>query len=73
MQTKLVDTVASNEEHVRLRIFSGDLQISEAAQELLNIERAQNASLRRELMLWQQFARDLSAELEKARTDARRT
>lgn len=42
MKARLLDTITSNEEHVRMRIFDGDLQISEAAAELLRIERAQH-------------------------------
>lgn len=47
MKTKLVDTVTTNEDHVRLRIFDGDLQISEAAAELLRVEKSQRAADRR--------------------------
>lgn len=46
MQTKSVDTITSNEQHVRFLIYSGDLSIDEAAAELLRIERAQNDALR---------------------------
>lgn len=47
MKTKLVDTVTTNEDHVRMRIFDGDLQISEAAAELLRVEKSQRAAERR--------------------------
>jgi hypothetical protein len=49
MASKLVDTITSNEEYVRLRIFEGDLQISQAGEELLRTERAQHDATRREL------------------------
>jgi len=49
MRTREVDTITSNEGHIRLKIFDGDLQISEAAQELLRLEREQNRSLRRQI------------------------
>jgi hypothetical protein len=49
MKSKLVDTVASNEEHVRLRIFEGDLPADEATAELLRLEREQHAETRRKL------------------------
>lgn len=41
MKSKQVDTVTSNESYVRLRIFDGDLLISEAGAELLRIAQAQ--------------------------------
>lgn len=46
MKSKLIDTIASNEEDVRFRIFSGDLPIGDAGQELLRMERAQRESER---------------------------
>lgn len=42
MRYREVDTVTSNEGHVRLRIYDGDLKIDDAAAELLRIERAQH-------------------------------
>ncbi len=42
-------TVTSNEEYVRLRIFDGELPISEAGAELLRIERAQHEATRARL------------------------
>jgi len=47
MKTKTVETITSNEEMVRLRIFDGDLNVSDAAAELLRLERAQHAETRR--------------------------
>lgn len=58
-------TVASNEEYVRLRIFDGDLQVSEAAEELIRLERAQHAETRRMLA-------EARAELAKALSDGSR-
>jgi len=49
MKTKDVKTVTSNEDYVRLRIFDGDLQVSNAGAELLRIERAQHNETRRKL------------------------
>lgn len=46
MKTKLVDTVVGNEEFVRMRIYDGDLQINEAAEELLRLERCQRQAER---------------------------
>ena len=36
--------MTSNEGHVRLRIYDGDLKIDDAAAELLRIEKAQHAA-----------------------------
>lgn len=47
MKTKLVDSIVSNEEHVRLRIFDGEFTPDEALSELLRIEKAQHESTRR--------------------------
>jgi hypothetical protein len=45
MKSKDVDYITSNEADVRLRIYDGDLQISEAAQELIRMERARADAL----------------------------
>jgi hypothetical protein len=37
-------TITNNEDYVRLRIYEGDLQVSEAAAELLRLARAQHAA-----------------------------
>lgn len=59
----LLDTITSNEQHVRLKIYDGDLKIDDALAELLRIERAQNDALRREIRElredFQAFSRDL--------------
>ncbi len=47
MRSKTVETVTSNEDYVRLRIFEGDLPASEAVAELLRLERAQHKETRR--------------------------
>jgi len=49
MKTRTVTTVTNNEDYVRMRIFDGDLQVSEAAEELILLERAQHDSTRRRL------------------------
>lgn len=49
MKSRFVDTITTNEEHVRMRIFDGDLPIDAAAAELLRIERAQKDSLQRQI------------------------
>ena len=49
MKTKTVETITNNEDYVRMRIFDGDLQVSEAAQELIRLERTQHAETRRRL------------------------
>ena len=41
--------ITSNEQYVRLRIYEGDLQISEAAQELIRLERCQREAAERRL------------------------
>lgn len=41
MKSRTVETVTSNEGQVRLRIFDGDLQVSEAGAELLRMLQAQ--------------------------------
>ncbi len=41
MKTRTVDSITNNEDHVRLRIFDGDLMVDEAAAELIRIARAQ--------------------------------
>jgi hypothetical protein len=64
MKTKLVDTVTNNEDYVRSRIFDGDLQISEAAAELLRLERSQHEATRRELLRCREELRQVTADLE---------
>jgi hypothetical protein len=64
MKTKLVDAVTNNEDYVRLRIFDGDLQISEAAAELLRLERSQHEATRRELLSCREELRQVTADLE---------
>jgi hypothetical protein len=49
MKAKDVDNITSNEAAVRLRIYDGDLQISEAAQELIRMERARADALEHRL------------------------
>src|SRR6266404_6898682 len=44
MKSKLVDTVTSNEEDVRLRIYAGELTPNNAIEELLRIEKEQRKS-----------------------------
>lgn len=44
MKSKLVDTLTSNEDDVRFRIFAGELPLNEAYQELLRLERSQRKS-----------------------------
>lgn len=58
MKTRTVDTITTNEELVRLRIYDGDLQIPEAAGELLRLEREQNAALRRRVAEALELAQD---------------
>jgi hypothetical protein len=41
MKLKTVDSVSSNEGHVRLKIYDGDLGIDEAGAELIRIYKAQ--------------------------------
>lgn len=49
MKSRAVQTITSNEEYVRMRIFDGDLPVSEAAAELLRIERAHHDATRFQL------------------------
>jgi hypothetical protein len=49
MKSRLVNTITSNEDSVRLRIFDGELPADEATVELLRIERAQHEVTRRRL------------------------
>lgn len=51
MKTTEVDYITSNEQHVRSRIYDGSLDISDAAEELLHIEKAQHSSTRYKLKL----------------------
>ena len=44
MKTRLVDTVTSNEEYVRLRIYDGAVPLDEAGAELIAIYQAQTES-----------------------------
>lgn len=46
MKSRSVDYITSNEQHVRMQIFDGDLKIDDAAAELLRIERAQHDATR---------------------------
>ena len=41
MKSKFVDTITSNEGHVRLQIFEGRLPIDQAAEEMIRIAEAQ--------------------------------
>lgn len=41
MKSKLVDTIISNEDHIRFRIFDGELSISAAGKELIKIAMAE--------------------------------
>lgn len=50
MKTRTVETVSSNEEFVRMRIFDGDLPADAATAELLRLERLQHAKCRAELV-----------------------
>lgn len=49
MKFKEVDFITSNEGLVRQRIYDGDLQVSEAAQELIRLERCQREEAERRL------------------------
>ncbi len=60
MKGAAVDSITSNEMHIRSRIFDGDLQISGAAEELLRIEKAQHEHTR-------DLLADARAELAKLR------
>lgn len=60
MKSRAVDTITSNEDHVRLRIFDGDLPIDQAGAELLRIEREQHAATRRDLLACQRALRATS-------------
>ncbi len=46
MKSCSVDYITSNEQHVRMMIFDGNLNIDDAAAELLRIERAQHDATR---------------------------
>lgn len=50
MRFREVNTVTSNDEYVRMRIYDGDLPASEGLVELLTLERAQHAATRAELI-----------------------
>lgn len=39
-----IKNITNNEDYVRMRIYDGDLQVSEAARELINLERSQRDS-----------------------------
>lgn len=41
MKSRTVETITNNEEHVRLRIYDGDIPADEATAELLRIEKEQ--------------------------------
>ena len=41
MKTRKVDTVTTNDGHVRLKIYDGDLGVDEAADELIRLARTQ--------------------------------
>ena len=44
MKSTSVDYITSNEQHVRMMIYDGDLPLDQAKDELLRIERAQRAA-----------------------------
>ncbi|WDR03633.1 hypothetical protein PSQ19_06065 [Devosia algicola] len=44
MKSRLVDTITNNEDHVRMRIFDGDLSVDDAASELIRLAHTQNAA-----------------------------
>lgn len=60
-------TITSNEDHVRLKIYEGDLQLSEAAEELLRIEKAQHDAERRRHIRTQERLGAALAELSHAK------
>lgn len=62
MKSTAVDYITSNEQHVRMQIFDGDLKIDDAAAELLRLERAQHDATRARV-------RELEAELSRMRAD----
>jgi hypothetical protein len=70
MKSRLVDTITSNEDSVRLRILDGDLPADEATAELLRIERAQHEVTRRHLRDCMDMVDALAARL-KARAEER--
>lgn len=47
MSHKEVDYITSNEQHVRSRIYDGKLEISDAADYLLSLEKSQHEATRR--------------------------
>lgn len=49
MKSTSVDTITGNDTYVRMRIFDGDLQVSEAADELIRLERSQHDDTKRRL------------------------
>lgn len=41
MKTKLVETITNDEEFIRMRIYDGELNVDQAAEELIRLARAQ--------------------------------
>lgn len=56
MKSRATETVTSNEEFVRLRIFDGDLQVDEASTELIRLARCQARSAEDREMEWRRRA-----------------
>lgn len=50
MKNREVDTIASNSEHLRMRIFDGDIPADKYHEELLRLERGQWETERRSLL-----------------------
>jgi len=49
MKTKQVNSITSNEEYVRMRIFDGEFTPDNALEELLRIEKEQHSVTRKKL------------------------
>lgn len=64
--SRKIETITSNEDQVRFEIFSGALPISEAAAELLRVEKCQHEAERRR---HRDSVERLSAEIERLRAE----
>lgn len=64
MKSTLVDTVTSNDEAVRLRIFEGVIPMDQAGLELLELEQTQHAAARSQIRLLRKEITDLKARID---------
>lgn len=62
-----IDNVTTNEQHVRLKIFEGELPVADGVMELLRIEKAQHDATQRRLNDALASLRQMGCDLDRLR------